>query len=52
MNTASRFQLFSVITKCICLFLDSKVRKQIGFHRERTSIGEEGQCCTGSLYQC
>jgi hypothetical protein len=46
MNTASRFQLFSIITKCIRSFLDSKVRKQFGFCWERTSAGEEGQCCT------
>jgi hypothetical protein len=52
MNTASRFQLFSIITKCIRSFLDSNVRKQISFHRERTSAGEEGQHHTGSLYQC
>jgi hypothetical protein len=41
MNTASRFQLFSIITKCIHSFLDSKVRKQIGFRRERTLADEE-----------
>jgi hypothetical protein len=41
--TASRFQLFSIITKCIHSFLDSKVRKQIGFSRERTSASKEGQ---------
>jgi hypothetical protein len=29
MKTASRFQLFSIITKCICSFLDSNIRKQI-----------------------
>jgi hypothetical protein len=28
MNIVSRFQLFSIITKCIRSFLDSKVRKQ------------------------
>jgi hypothetical protein len=50
MNTASKFQLFSIITKCICSFSDSKVRKQIGFHQERTSASEEGQHRTGSLY--
>jgi mannitol-specific phosphotransferase system IIBC component len=43
MITTSRFQLFGIITKCICSFLDSKVRKQIGFHRERTLAGKEGQ---------
>jgi hypothetical protein len=42
MNTASKFQLFSIITKCIYSFSDSKVRKQIGFCRERTLAGEEG----------
>jgi hypothetical protein len=42
MNTATRFQLFSIITKCICSFLDLKVKKQIGFCRERTSAGEDG----------
>jgi hypothetical protein len=52
MNTASRFQLFSIITKCIRSFSDSKVRKQIDFRRERASADEEGRCCTGSLYQC
>jgi hypothetical protein len=50
MNTASIFQLFSIITKCIRSFLDSKVTKQIGFRRDRTSIGEEGQCHTDSIY--
>jgi hypothetical protein len=34
MNTASRFQLFSIITKCICSFLDSKVEGQIGLSRK------------------
>jgi hypothetical protein len=43
MNIASRFQLFSIITKYIRSFSDSMVRKQIGFHQERTSAGEEGQ---------
>jgi hypothetical protein len=43
MNTASIFQLFSIITKCIRSFSDSKVTKQIGFRWDRTSIGEEGQ---------
>jgi hypothetical protein len=52
MNITSRFQLFSIITKCICSFSDSNVRKQIGFCRERTSVGEEGQRRTDSLYQC
>jgi hypothetical protein len=51
-NTASRFQLFSIITKCIHSFSDSMIRKQIGFHQERTSAGKEGQRRTGSLYQC
>jgi hypothetical protein len=37
---------------CIHPFSDSKVRKQIGFRRERASAGEEGQRCTDSLYQC
>jgi hypothetical protein len=52
MNTTSRFQLFSIITKCIHSFSDSKVTKQIVFHQERTSTGEEGQHCIGSIYQC
>jgi hypothetical protein len=52
MNTAFRFQLFSIITKCIRSFSDLKVRKQIDFCRERTSASEEGQRRTGSLYQC
>jgi hypothetical protein len=33
MNPASRFQLFSIIIKCIRSFSDSMVRKQIGFRR-------------------
>jgi hypothetical protein len=41
MNTTSRFQLFSIITKCIHLFLDLKVTNQIGFCRERTSAGKK-----------
>jgi hypothetical protein len=41
MNAASIFQLFSIIIKCIRLFLDSKVRKQIVLYRERTLAGEE-----------
>jgi choline dehydrogenase-like flavoprotein len=28
MNTASKFQLFSIITKCKCLFLDSNAKKK------------------------
>jgi hypothetical protein len=52
MNIASRFQLFSIITKYIRSFSDSKIKKQIGFYQERTSTGKDGQCCTGSLYQC
>jgi hypothetical protein len=47
-----RFQLFSIITKYIRSFLDLKVRKQIGFRRERTSAGKEGQRRIDSLYQC
>jgi hypothetical protein len=43
MNTTSKFQLFSIITKCIHSFSDSKVRKQIDFHQERISASEEGQ---------
>jgi hypothetical protein len=42
----SKFQLFSIITKCIHSFLDLKVRKQIGFSREITSAGKEGQLIT------
>jgi hypothetical protein len=53
MNIASRFQfLFNIITKCIHSFSDSNVRKQLGFCQERTSACEEGQCRTGTLYQC
>jgi hypothetical protein len=37
MNTASRFQLFSIITKCICSFSDSKVEGQIGLSRKNFS---------------
>jgi hypothetical protein len=47
-----RFQLFSIITKYIRSFLDLKVSKQIGFCRERTLAGKEGQRRTDSLYQC
>jgi hypothetical protein len=47
--TASRFQLFSIITKCIHSFSDSKVRKN-GFSKERTSASKEGQPSTGSIY--
>jgi hypothetical protein len=39
--------LFSIITKCISSFLDSKVRKQISFSRERTLAGKERQPSTG-----
>jgi anti-sigma factor RsiW len=35
MNTTSRFHLFSIITKCIRSFSDSKVRKKIGFCPEQ-----------------
>jgi hypothetical protein len=52
MNTTSRFQLFSIITKCIRSFPNLKFRKQIGFCRERTSAGKEEQHRIGSLYQC
>jgi hypothetical protein len=51
MNITSRFQLFSIITKCICSFSDSNVRKQIDFCQERTLVGEEGQRCT-ALAHC
>jgi hypothetical protein len=37
MNTASRFQLFSIITKCIYLFSDSKVKNKL------TSVEKELQ---------
>jgi hypothetical protein len=47
MNIASRFQLFSIITKCIYLFSDSNVRKQIGFCRERISMLEGRRRRTG-----
>jgi hypothetical protein len=52
MNTTSRFQLFSIITKCISSFSDLKVRKQISFRQKRTLADEEGQCRIDSLYQC
>jgi hypothetical protein len=52
MNTASRFQLFSIITKSIHSFSNSKVKKQIGFCRERTLADKDRQRRTDSLYQC
>jgi hypothetical protein len=48
--SASRFQMFSIITKCICSFSYSKVRKQIGFSQERISASKEGQPSTDSIY--
>jgi hypothetical protein len=52
--TASRYsvQLFSMITKCIHSYSDSRVRKGIGLSRERTSAGKEGQPSTESIYRC
>jgi hypothetical protein len=47
--SASRFQLFSIITKCIHSFSYSKIRKQIDFSRERTSVGKKGQPSTYSM---
>jgi hypothetical protein len=38
--------LFSIITKCIRSFSDSKVRKQIGFSQKITLAGKEGQPST------
>jgi hypothetical protein len=40
MNTASKYQLFSIITICKCLFLDSNAKKEFGSCRERTSMLE------------
>jgi hypothetical protein len=38
------------MTKCICSFFsNSKVRKQINFSRETTSVGKEGQPSTDSI---
>jgi hypothetical protein len=31
MNTTSRFQLFSIITKCICSVSDSKVKNKLAY---------------------
>jgi hypothetical protein len=50
MNTASRFQLFSIITKCIRSFLDGKV-KNILTSIERASADGDGQHRTDLLYQ-
>jgi hypothetical protein len=52
LNTRSRFQLFSIITKYKRSFSYLKVTKQIGFCWTRTSAGQDGQCRTDALYQC
>jgi hypothetical protein len=43
--------LFSTITKCTSSFSNSKVRKEIVFSHERTSIGKEAQPSIGLIYQ-